>query len=286
MTFDKDFIRGIDLSRAAIDQYGAGTTVRAKGGHAWDWEAVLPNGTTGFIDMNRAALKQYNSTAKPVMTGVAAGDWAFLDFGGISYKVIPIMLVTADKIYDVNAVKTALDAFESKIIACQEWMRQQLDKTFDVVQPLTYYTPVSANQFQLWDNQRISTGSFNYFYGVRDEIKRMLGTSYNEQRHVYLVTVLGGIVGWSCNLNPVSLVRSEVLDDHYKVFTEAVHTQDGDVGDDSYMIMHELTHAFGVDHTPESTVNRHEYLMWTGRLPNAKLTSTEKSLILKSPFIK
>lgn len=286
MSFDKDFIRGVDLNAAAIEQYGAGSSVRLEKESAWGWKAVKSNGALDGIDMGRAAVKQYNANAKAVLTGVGSTDWVFIDFSAIKQKVIPIVLVTNDKAFDVAGVKNALDCFEGKIIAVQEWIRQQVDKTFDVVQPLVYYTSISSAQFKTWDDQRIATGSFNYYYGVRDEIKKQLGVSYNEKDHIYLVSVFGGVVGWSCNSTPVSLVRSTVFDDKYTIFSQIAHTTSGDTADDMYVIGHELLHAFGLDHTPESTPSRGSYIMWTGRFPNTNLTQDEKNLLLKSNFIK
>jgi len=287
MTFNKDALKGIDLQAAAVEQYGAGSTVKTKGDHAWDWQVVKPDGSIAGIDMNRAAIKQYNANAKPVLIGgFSKNDWTFIDFTAIKNKIIPIILVTADKVWDINAVKQASDCFESKIIGVQEWLRQQIDETFDCVAPLVMYTNLTSSQLNTWEQQRVATGSFNYYYGIRDEIKRLMGVRYNELDHIYLTSVLGGVVGWSSNVNPVAVVHSDVFDDKYQVYSQMTHAVSGDAGDDSYVIAHELLHAFGLDHTPESVPNRNNYVMWIGRLPNGQLTQDDKNKLLLNKFIK
>lgn len=284
MSFDRDFLKGIDLNLAASQQYGSGSVAVKNGNHAWHWQAKLPDGSLRGLDMNLAAQRQMSPTAKAVMLGAGAYDWSFIDFPKIDKKVIPIILVTADKIYDIAAVAEAVECYKTKIIGVQEWLRQEIGKTFDSLPPLIGYTNITDQQIQAWNPDVYINKT--YFTGMTQAVDSYLGSS-RSMNHMYLSTVFSTthMTGAACTA-PHAVVRSHALDDRFNIFDALSYTRTSDSADDMYVVAHELLHSFGLDHPPEGTVNRDQRIMWTGRLPNAVLTAEEKSILLRSAFLK
>lgn len=286
MTFNKDYFKGIDLNLAAAQEHGTGATAIRKGDHAWDWQAKMPDGSIRGINMNLAAQRQMSSTAKAFMTGASAFDWTFADLAKVQHKVIPVVLVTADKIYDINGVKEAVKCLKSKIMGVQEWLRQEIDETFDVIPPLVFYTNVTAAQVTQWNNDMsVEARKFDYFYKTMDAVKAALGNSYTD-KHIYLTSFYGADIKGSAAVSPLALVRSTVFDHMFKPFEAVTHTAHSDTADDCYVIAHELLHTFGADHPPEGTLNRDRMVMWIGRFPNPILRAEDRAAISNSPFLK
>lgn len=287
MSFDKDFIYGIDLNRAAVEQHGAGATAVVSGAnHMWNWQARKADGSVGGLDMQLAATRQYGAGAKIVSVGAYANDWRVIKPAELKYKIIPIMYVTQEKIWDPAAVKAALDIFETHLMGSQEWMRQKIDKTFDLLQPLVVYTSRTTAQFNAW-NTEMSTGPnpFAYFDGLRQDVQTFMGSHYNPTLHKYLVSVYGAQQNGSAAASPVAVVASEVFTNPFKVYyPDPLETSRGSEEDNAYAILHELGHTFGFPHQEGPTADT--MLMWNKRVPYAELSDDERATLLASPFFK
>lgn len=293
MTFNPDYFRDIAMDAAAKAQFGAGASAFVQGDpHFWNWKVRRADGSVTGIDLALAATTQLGAGFQPVALSNHAYSWRALRFSDLKYKVIPIILVTGDKIFDIQGVQNAVETFKSHIIQSQEWIRQAVGKTIDCIAPLVYYTRITAAQCAQWNIDMKVEGAPNqrdYFKAFQQEVKNVLGTGYNEQYHKYLVTIYGAQQDGSVTLSPVALISSDVLTYPYKSFGFYSYSSRGDVIDDSYAIIHELGHVFGLPHPPVAEQNESR-LMWNGRPgfngSGGQFTSAEIAVLLQSPWFK
>lgn len=300
MSFNRDYYKRIDMLAAARAQYGSTATVRANSTHAWSWVAVV-NGQERSIDLNLAARTQHGTGHRAMLTGVGAGDWVAVRFSDIRRKVIPILLVTPEFAFNQPKVEAAVKNWSSQLMAIQEWLRQDIGKTFDILPPIVSYTSfetdnpgdgITDNSWDDLSNLHISgQGAYRNLYRAVQEVEWLMGSDMNRQNHRYMVAVLSGNRYASAD-NGVAIVPSGVLEDHafYKQFTVPTFQTGGDSrpADSTYVNLHELLHLFGVDHSYTTHPGHPDLwrsVMNTGRMPNSILFPAEKDIILNSGWV-
>lgn len=290
MGFNPDYLKKIDFNRAARDRYGWNFYAIKEGDHAYHWKST--NGSARYgLDLSDAAIRQAGNGFVPVMIGGKAEDWRFLNFAQLNFKVIPVVLTTIDYIWDHNQIKTRVDNLKSYLVAGQEWLRQQIDRTFDMIQPIVYYAPnLTKARLDEWNRLMSEPNNpkrWDYFYGIRDEVKFLLGNNYNESTHKYWAFVLGGNNG-SSTISPVAVTHSDVFNNRYDQFEYIQHTKRGDEADNVYASLHELLHSFGLDHPSPTQLNYEKSIMMTRRVSSNQdciLLDNEKQILLASPFL-
>lgn len=290
MGFNPDYFKKVDFNRAARERYGSAFYAFREGDHAWNWKAT--NGTVKYgLDLSDAAFRQAGNGSVPVLTGMKAEDWRFVNYGQLTFKVIPVVLVTLDYVWDHNQIKTRLDNLKSYLIAGQEWLRQQIDRTFDMVPPVVYYTGnITKAKLDAWNISMADPNSpkrWDYFYGIRDEVKSQLGANYNESTHKYWTFVLNGNNG-SSTVSPVAITHSDAFNNRYDQFENIINTTRGDEADNIYASLHELLHSFGLDHPSSTQTDYDKSIMMTRRVSSnqdCKILQNERETLLRSPFL-
>lgn len=295
MTFNPDYFKPIDFNAAAVAQCGAGSRANLRGQHIWDWQLIKPDGSVTGFDLNAAAVRQGGPGSIAVSTGVHAYNWTLITPSQIRYKHIPIVLVTVDKIFDIQAVAAAVETLKTHLIASQELLRQMVGKTVDFIAPLVSYTSITSAQATAWNQQMAVTGpnQRDYYNYYAAEVQRVMGAGFNATTHRYLTALFGAQNDGSAAMPPTSVLASEVFTNPIKPLNG--YTYSGGRGsecDNVYVLLHEAIggHALGLPHPPDAEQNSGR-VMWSGR-PNqsngvvAVYTESEKQALIATGFLK
>lgn len=280
MSFNSDYEKRIDLSRACKDQYGPLAKPVLAYNHVWGWKCNN-DGKELSIDLQLAADRQVGKDYSAFMKSLSSDGWVFMNLRSFNRKVVPVVLIDNDNIWKVDEVNLKLRNFKSHLIASQEWARQLVGKTFDLINPILFYCDISKEKMNEWNEKatRSDSSRYDYFYGYRDFVKNILGDQFND-KNIYVVAHVGKNNGSSA-LYPFAVVHSEIFDNYYSVFTEVKYTQRGDVADNIYALTHELFHAFGLDHCDDNNG-----IMLRGRPPHGSLSPDELKHLNSSSFFR
>lgn len=304
MTFNQDNLRNVDFNRAAKEQYGWEWGAVNTSSHMYGWAARKSGEQDRGIDLLRAAKSQVGPNAVPITLGSSANDWRFIDFSQVQFKVIPIVLGAQALHFDVPKITEAINNLKSHLIAGQEWTRQLVGKTYDLLPPVFYPTDLNKGQIDEWNhfmaqtvvNQQGQTErhpkAFDYFYGIQNKVKECLGINFNPVTHKYVVFVHGLDQQGSSAISPTAVVHSAVFNNSYKQFEAIAYsnptTDKGSKADNIYAHVHELLHTFGLNHSntafPDKDTSR--TIMTTARPPVGILIPEEINLLRNNPFFK
>src|SRR6059036_1371073 len=161
--FDASQYFGIDVQRAAQQQYGSSAKAVTVSNHLYGWRALV--GSQLFsIDMARAVHDQFGAGYILGAVGVGIYDWRAVRWSALSYKVLPVMVMARDYFFNVDAVQTGLANFQSALTATWNWyrLRSGVGTSFRMLQPLVVFnqSPYTAAQWNgfsdaggetLWD---------------------------------------------------------------------------------------------------------------------------------------
>lgn len=290
MSFYKEYIKPIDMQLAARTQYDRTATVEYKNESIWGIKAKH-EGQLKNINLQQAVDLQYSRSWNAYAVGVHKDDWMAFNLKKMDYVVVPIFFVAPSIVWDHELVKQKIENLKTQLIRAQEWTRQRVGKTFDVSLPIVTYKSYDKDQYDAWNTYKETPNhpqKFEYFYTLRDDVKELIGDDYDEQKHKYVVTVIGKDehINWSCAISPVAVVSSRCRDQYLDACEELNYQMRGDEEDGVYVLLHELGHTFGLDHPIESMDKRNDALMYSGRPPKAFFYDYEIAYLNNSPFFK
>lgn len=287
MTFNKDYFETVDFNRVAIEQYGIGATAFCQGDHMWGWKAKRNHAENASMNLSLAAKRKFGPKGFAFTVGIHKNDWRITDFSKIRNKFVPVIFVTSNKIYDQSFVAQSVESFKTYLMAVQEWIRQKVGKTFDVLEPMVFWTQMTKAQFDAFNIEMDSTGAnrFNYHAALQTELKRLLGDVYDDAQNKYIVGVAGAQQNGSAATRQLAVFASEVFAKPYKALTSPVNDGRGSTMDNIYLVGHELLHSLGLSHPPDGTPDRDSRLMWTNRTIDAVLSEDEVSILRNHPFM-
>lgn len=146
--FEEDFYRGIDVWKAAREEFGAGAALysRCEGMNCW---YVKSGSQVRPLDLKRAVAKQYGPDWTLVAVGAGKSDWRAVRFTDLNYAVLPVMMVSSDRLNDVKGVNTGLARFRTVLANSQYWYYERVRKTFRLLQPVIVATERTSTQ---WNN--------------------------------------------------------------------------------------------------------------------------------------
>ncbi len=144
--FEDDFYRGIDVWGAALEQFGARAVLysRCEGLNCW---YVKSGGQVRPLDLKRAVAKQYGADWTLVAVGAGRSDWRAVRFADLNYAVLPVMMVSSDRLSDVEGVNTGLARFRTVLANSQYWYFAHVGKTFRLLQPVIVTTEHTSAQW-------------------------------------------------------------------------------------------------------------------------------------------
>ena len=286
---------GLDLERAAKEQYGPTATVTSTGDHLYDWKARVGRDLEP-LDVARAVEKQYGPDWTLVTTGVHKFDWKAFRISEPEYVVLPVMLLASDRFFDVAGVATAVRRFSSVLSRVQGWYNLRVEGTLRVLEPIVLSTNLTSSQ---WNTLSAMTSNEDDRYVLLDacisayenqlpqpgaKLRIVLSIYTGESADVWLGAASTG--GYA-----MAPPRATSLD------CPLSGPLTPECADAAYAIGHELGHTFGLGHScDEYPEYRHscevlpghpccdQSIMQVGRPPEAVLLQPEICILLDSPF--
>ncbi len=283
--FEAQYYRPLDLERAAREQYGPTATVLSTGEHLYDWKARVGRELKG-LDLKRAVADQYGAGFSLVMTGVHRFDWKAFRLAGPDSVVLPVMLVSSDRFFDVSGVARAVSRFRSVLGRVQGWYNGRVDGRLRFLQPLVLPTSLTADQ---WNDLSAMTAEEATRYVLLDSsidayeaqlpapggnLKIVLSIYSGDSADLWLGAASTGRYA-------MAPPRATSLD------CPAAGPLDPMCADAAYAIGHELGHTFGLGHTCDEFPGHPDCsrsIMQVGRPPEAILLQREVCILLESPF--
>ncbi|MBB2146136.1 hypothetical protein GM921_11615 [Pedobacter sp. LMG 31464] len=204
-----------------------------------------------------------------------------LNFTGVNTKaanltIRVIYLVPSDR----SLKKIYIDGAKNCITQLTTWYKGALgsNKTFHINNDFIVET-IQSSHNAAWFNANNGTSGDNadyYFYqNTKNDIKSLLGASYNETNFTYLVYVDAQGKTGAGALSFTAMPETDLLGLTGQM-TEGVPRWIGGAG-------HELGHAFGLPHPDNQNANA---LMWTGYTlyPNCILQDNDKAILNGNKF--
>ncbi len=284
-SFEGQYYGGLDLERAAREQYGPLATLVSTGDHLYDWKVRVGRDLEG-LDIARAVTNQYGSAWSTVATGVHRFDWKAFRFAEPDHFVLPVMLIASDRFFDIAGVARAVNRFRSALGRVQGWYNGHVEATLRVLQPLAVPTSLTSAQWNALSamtaqeadryvllNQCISAYE-SQLPAPGENLRVVLSIYTGESADVWLGAASTGRYA-------MAPPRATSLD------CPATGPLDGPCSDAAYAIGHELGHTFGLGHTCDDYPGHprcSDSIMQTGHPPCAILVQRETSVLLESPF--
>lgn len=146
VVFEDGFYQGIDIRGAAREQFGAKAVLysRCEGLNCW---YVRAGGQVKRLDLKRAVAWQYGEDWTLVAVGAGKSDWRAIRFADLSFTVLPVMMVSSDRLYDVEGVNIGLARFRTVLANSQYWYYLHVGKTFRLLQPVIVTTERTSAQW-------------------------------------------------------------------------------------------------------------------------------------------
>lgn len=284
-SFEAQYYHGLDLDRAAKEEYGPLATVVSTGEHLYDWKARVGRDLKP-LDIRRAVTNQYGAAYSVVTTGVHRFDWKAFKLSEPDYVVLPVMLVASDRFFDIDGVQQAASRFRSVLGRVQSWYNGRVDGTLRFLQPLVAGTALTSAQ---WNALSASTAQPATRFALLEQcIESYEGSlpAPGANLRVVISVYTGDSAGiWlgaaSTGRYAMAPPRATSLD------CPAQGPLDALCADAAYAVGHELGHTFGLGHTCDDFPGHPrcgDSIMQTGRPPEAILLQREICVLLESPF--
>ena len=244
--FETRYYHPLDLQRAAREQWGQAARVTSTGRHLYDWKAVV-NGKPLPLDLARAVSRQYGRSWQLVMTGLGLYDWKATRFDALPDCVLPVMLVSSDRFYDIAGVARGLLHFRSVLARVQTWYRRRAGVTFRLLSPLIVPSQHSSSHWN--DTCRRTTQDkyrFDLFHKATEEFGRHLPPP-GERLRVVLAPYSGDspdVWQGAAAAGPFATIPAYATSIHCPGAGRLSEQAAGV----AYAVGHELGHTFGLGH--------------------------------------
>jgi len=282
VVFEDDFYRGIDVRAAAREQFGARSVLysRCEGLNCW---YVKSGAQVRPLDLKRAVDKQYGADWTLVAVGAGKSDWRAVRFADLNYAVLPVMMVSSDRLHDVAGVNTGLARFRTVLANSQYWYYEHVGKTFRLLQPMIVTTERTSAQ---WNN-------LSAMYTNKDVMAQATWSQYARQLPVpgnNLRVVVAPYTGENYTIaqGALSMPGFAVAP---SLATSLWCPQSGQLDKTcqsaTYLVGQALGLSFGLGHscaTYPRDPKCHISLMQEGKPPGAMLLQPEIEKLVQSPF--
>ena len=280
--FEDDFYRGIDVWEAAREQFGAGGVLysRCESLNCWyvkSGAAIRP------LDLKRAVTKQYGADWTLVAVGAGKSDWRAVRFSDLNYAVLPVMMISSDRLSDVGGVNTGLARFRTVLANSQYWYYTHVGKTFRLLQPVIVTSEQTSAQ---WN-------SLSGMYTNKDRLAQATWSQYARELPApgsNLRVVVAPYTGENYTIaqGALSMPGFAVAP---SLATSLWCPQSGQLDKScqsaAYLVGQALGLSFGLGHSCAAyphDPNCHISLMQQGKPPGAMLLQPEVEKLAQSPF--
>lgn len=263
--------KSLNFDAYAKTKFGQSAHVICLDNHFGSWR-IVQNGKQFHIDINDVALWQYGYGYRAVATGIYKDDWCAINFNLINWKIIPIVVVSDDKIHDIQGVRNACNNLISGLDLTRDWYYNQMGgKTFNFLERAIIIH--SADTSLAWNDFAFYTDVPDFIkdpYGniipnpndafpkeenrwllinrLKGIVNNAFGPINNGQKIICIAPYTGrGMAASGAGAAAVSSVVAEppfLLEFDPKTTTNPLH-RDGTI----YAIGHELGHEFGLIHS-------------------------------------
>lgn len=288
-----EYFKNLDLNWAAKNQCGDGFIAKQYSDHLYGWGAYKPGLQIQSIDMQLAVQRYYGPEYHSVFTGVHAYDWKAYAPMLWSYKVVPVLQISADLFSQIDLVKIAVNNFSSLINSVRDFYYQQVGETFDVLPVLCQESKVTNKQ---WFDvaQKSLDPAYREVYGdlsmqiLKDRFKVI------NPKLIYIVTQFCGFDNLPDKISPFGAInKGNISVIPATACLEQRTTNDPNDYLSLFACSHELGHASGLPHTdtipayqrPSNWENSIMQGGWGWKMPPILLES-EKAFLRNSPFFK
>ncbi len=282
VVFEDDFYRGIDIWEAAREQFGARAVLysRCEGLNCW---YVKSGGRVKPLDLKRAVARQFGADWTLVAVGAGKSDWRAVRFADLNYAVLPVMMVSSDRLHDAAGVNTGLARFRTVLANSQYWYYEHVGKTFRLLQPVIVTTERTSAQ---WNN-------LSGVHANKDAMAQTTWSQYARQLPVpgnNLRVVVAPYTGENYTIaqGALSMPGFAVAP---SLATSLWCPQSGQLDKTcqsaSYLVGQALGLSFGLGHSCAAYPRDpkcHISLMQEGKPPGAMLLQPEIEKLVQSPF--
>jgi len=288
---------------AARWQYGPSATLWPNPGHAYQWNARIPNNMTRLpINLQGYSDANFSQNWRVVMAeGVDKYAWRWFntynpDPGkSVEWKVLPVVFVTRDQIWNISEVGAAASRWAHNLQAVSAWYLAKLGKAFKVCRP--QIIPDSKDMLGLrshYEASKTTEGMTPEQYQKArylpwdtavSDYKAHMAQRVNTNV-IYAMTHFAGLAadwdfaaaGGGPWLYVSSFATVHTLTDLLTVSNPRLQTL-------GYAIAHEIGHCFGLGHTDSQLAgNWQQSIMQAAKPPHAVLCDYEKQRLLNNPF--
>lgn len=146
----KNVYEDLDLSLYCQQKYGSGSKVDFASNHMYGVGCKNFFGNRFSLDMDAVCRKQFGSDSEALLTGVHKYDWKCANWEKMNDVVIPIIIVSADYVFDIDAVDGAISNVAAVLKNVQSWYADHLPeslgrRTFTIARPMIKVSWDSAN---------------------------------------------------------------------------------------------------------------------------------------------
>ncbi|MBF04951.1 MAG: hypothetical protein CMP76_16850 [Flavobacterium sp.] len=294
-------LKSLDFDRYVKTKYGNQAKVVTLNDHLHSWRIEI-SGKQYHLDVNAVAKWQHGMNYVAVSTGVHKYDWCAINLQDLNFQIIPVIMISKDKWFDIPGVKTACENLLAGLEITSDWYSNQMGgKSFSFLNKvLVFDTAFSSQKWNEFANATNipDTTIPDPFPGepnreileirLRSRFESVFGRPYNFDGIFCTVPYTGlgtstSGAGALCRGNYVAQPPS-IVEFNPKT-TSNQKMKDGVI----YAIGHELGHAFGLKHSCEVYPGASD--CWDSIMQNpsnnfskAKLLFDEINILKISPY--
>lgn len=281
-------ISEITILEAARYFHGPLASLWPNDGHALKYAAKKPGDETRYpIDLQAYSNTKYSADWRVVLSGMGKSEWAWFNPFYQTYQIVPVIQVASDVLWNVQEVNAARDNFAHNVKQVAEFYRAQLGKTFQVHEPILFYSNRDSRKwYDIYQQCTKAETRFMLYDTVRMDLEAAFGRRINSNLIFVAAQYCGNQPTWDWGAAGggwLNVVSAFACCHRYKPETAGQWEQTV-----AYALAHEIGHCFGLPHTDSlrdtSKLDYNKAVMLRGFPPNALFAPYEKEILNNNAF--